>query len=798
MADTKTLTVSVDSFSLTSRYTCTANLDSDGSTISIQTSTPTTVETKKLFAFALPEDATNISAVLSATISDPLYSSRILTINGTTVSENGTRTLSIPVTATTRYVQIPFKYSCRAYAHDTHSTITYQHTSTVTFSNVKLTITYTSDSLGETMLEKHGTTKTTYTDSDNQIWLKGTGSAGQVWNFNVSNVPEGAIVTKATLSFTSGNTYNNAGAVRIFWGTSTSGTRIFYCTGSVEGESRTVDLTSYIPGNGSYSLYFNKTANSSSSQSNIYFTSIKVTVEYTYYVDAPKPPTTVTINNGSSAYVVENGTATLAWSGANSGASNITISSYSIYVNGQLYSTQGASVSSISIPAYTGGAYSWTIGITTSENDTSVQSNPVYCYTYNAPGAPTSITVQRANAEPGGTTILGWSGATDGFYNEVIKYHIYTATSTTGTKTFLGETAETTYEITAPTTKNATNYYWVYSIGKQGLNSPISATYAAFKCYYTAPKAPSGKTLYSAVPSEEVTITWDAAVAGENNPVVGYNIYKNGALLAENITNRSYTVNAADEESIKDSYQIYTIGTYENDVTSLTVFVTTLALPYAVEEIFVDKFVAAQGDTIPIWWNPAPENPKAPKTGYQVLIQTSNDGATWSNEANYTTTNLCTLAIPADNPGVYKRFKIIVLGQNEGQESPEKISKPFYIFDGNFTDNELIVSTTPIKAVHMTEIQDLVNIARDNAALARKTFSEIISGVTSLGEWTEHVTEIREAIDEFNSIHEDWIEIPVNKPTVAVMQQLRDVILYKKQKTLTLDASYLDEAVLGG
>jgi hypothetical protein len=71
---TKTITVNIANFNLVSRYTCTANLDSDGSTISIKTSTPTTDTKNKLFSYALPPDATNASGVLTATFSDGVFS----------------------------------------------------------------------------------------------------------------------------------------------------------------------------------------------------------------------------------------------------------------------------------------------------------------------------------------------------------------------------------------------------------------------------------------------------------------------------------------------------------------------------------------------------------------------------------------------------------------------------------------------------------------------------------------------------------------------------------------------------
>lgn len=121
-----------------------------------------------------------------------------------------------------------------------------------------------------------------YTDGDdNQIWLKGTGTAGQVWKFTVS-LPKGATIISTRLTFASGNTYNVPGRTEIFWGTSEiAANRLWYVSqSSGGGESHTVDLSSHVTGNGTYSLYFRKVANSAGTQSNVYFSGVTVTITY--------------------------------------------------------------------------------------------------------------------------------------------------------------------------------------------------------------------------------------------------------------------------------------------------------------------------------------------------------------------------------------------------------------------------------------------------------------------------------------------------------------------------------------
>ena len=114
-----------------------------------------------------------------------------------------------------------------------------------------------------------------------QIWLKGTGNASQVWSPTVSGLPAGAIINSVTLTFSSGNTYASPGRTEIFWGSeAVAANRLWYVSQS-SGSGGTIDLTGRVKGNGSFSLLFRKTANSAGSQSNVYFSGITITIDYT-------------------------------------------------------------------------------------------------------------------------------------------------------------------------------------------------------------------------------------------------------------------------------------------------------------------------------------------------------------------------------------------------------------------------------------------------------------------------------------------------------------------------------------
>jgi hypothetical protein len=119
-------------------------------------------------------------------------------------------------------------------------------------------------------------------------------------------------------------------------------------------------------------------------------------------------------------------------------------------------------------------------------------------------------------------------------------------------------------------------------------------------------------------------------------------------------------------------------------------------------------------------------------------------------------------------------------------------SRSFSYAVASWTDTSLVVNTTPIRAVHMQELRNAVDLILAYYGLSSYPWAETLSaGMTSLAGWTSHVLEIRTAIEQVatlvngwdmqSSTHNItlpvWIPIPVNKPTAAVMVQLREAVL---------------------
>ena len=94
-----------------------------------------------------------------------------------------------------------------------------------------------------------------------------------------------------------------------------------------------------------------------------------------------------------------------------------------------------------------------------------------------------------------------------------------------------------------------------------------------------------------------------------------------------------------------------------------------------------------------------------------------------------------------------------------------------------WTDSPIVRGVTPVKAVHMTELQTNINRQREALALAAWPFTTIRAGYTSLGDWTAHVEEMRAAIDDAGCTPaDDWTTIDINSPDAFIMEELRAAV----------------------
>lgn len=232
--------------------------------------------------------------------------------------------------------------------------------------------------------------------------------------------------------------------------------------------------------------------------------------------------------------------------------------------------------------------------------------------------APTAPTLSANNTTSTKTT-LSWSGATDNV--TVASYDIYKdgvliANSTTSPYTVTGLSASTSYVFTVKA-KDASNNISV---------SSNAVTVTTLDPDTITPTAPS----LSASGTTNVSTTLTFTGATDNIGVTAYEIYKDGALIA-NVNNSPYTVTGL---STSTTY-IFTVKAKDDagNVSPLSnaVSVTTLAAPAATELYISEYYEGTSNNKVLEITNPTLS--AISLSGYSIKKQSNGSGA-WSFELN--------------------------------------------------------------------------------------------------------------------------------------------------------------------
>lgn len=510
---------------------------------------------------------------------------------------------------------------------------------------------------------------------------------------------------------------------------------------------------------------------------------------------APSAPSTMTIGGGTSAYAAAGTNVTLAWSGAGAGTNN-PITGYHIYRDGAYYTaTTGTSYS---VPAHgtAGSSYSYSV-YTLGTYSNSGASTARVVYTYGAPTAPTSVSVSDATPDAGTNLTLSWSGAGPGSYNSISGYQVYRSTSAGGTYSYLGEVANTgtsgSMQVTAHDTMGSAYYYKVYTVGARS-NSASSVYVSVTSKIYTACSAPTAVSLSAALVNAgaAVTLSWSGAGAGTNNPVSGYGIYRATSAggtysLLGTTASSSYSVMAHNTEGSSYYYKVTASGTKSG-------FDSGLSNAYATLKTNSSPAV------------PAIAAPVTGKTTFnsrpRILVMVGQDAdghAQTLTLSGYSASSIDSLA-PGRKIVMRRTAALTDAGvQNISITATDTLgaasgvaSRSFSYTAASWTDISLVANTTPIKAMHMQELRNAVDQMLTYYGLSVYPWAESLAGgMTSLAGWTSHVLEIRTAIEQVAALVNGWdtqsythnitlpawIPIPVNKPTAAVMAQLREAVL---------------------
>lgn len=533
---------------------------------------------------------------------------------------------------------------------------------------------------------------------------------------------------------------------------------------------------------------------------------IKLVIEHEPAYSACSAPTAVSVSKNN---VAPGDSVTLSWSGAKAGT-GMSISQYQIYrattpdgtysLLTTINSTATSGSTTVTAPTANGSSYYYkvvTIGSVAGYNSAQSSIYAALTCAFTAPAAPSSVTVNNATPDAGGQVTLSWSGATAGTNNAIAGYQVHRATAAGGPYILLQSITSTaasgSLAVTAHATMGSAYYYKVLTVGSLS-NGALSAAYAAVTSkVYTACTAPTAVSLNNALvnPGAAATLSWSGAAAGTNNPIASYDVHRateaGGAYTKlGNSTTTSFAVTAHATQGAVYFYKVVAVGTksgYNSPLSSASASLKSNTAPSAP----TIQAPSASGKTT---YNPKPR--------LLVVVGADSDG----HQQTVTAPGYSPSTAGACAPGkklVLQRIGALMeagnvtdtLTSTDALGLASTASRSYTYGPLTFTDSSLVSGITPIKASHINELRAAINSVREYYGLAPVTWaSTVAAGITSLAGWKAHIQELREALEGIaafingwdtasttnNVTLPEWIAIPQNKPTAAVVRQLRDVI----------------------
>lgn len=603
--------------------------------------------------------------------------------------------------------------------------------------------------------------------------------------------PDAGDTVRLSWSNASAGDYNSVVGYEIYRAASATGMYTKIATVTSSSTSGSTNVAAPTTMNASY--YFKLLvlgARSNSAMSSAY-----ASMTTMVYTDCT-PPSTVTIGGGTAAYAAPGGTVTLTWSDAAGGTNNAIIS-YKIYRGASLAHEVGADVSSYSVAAHSsaGGSYTYTV-VSVGEVSSSVASAARTVYSYGSPSAPSAVNASNATPDAGAEVALSWSGASAGSYNTIIGYDVYRATSESGTyeiiKTVNATATSGTALVTAPATMGASYYYKLRTRGSRGNSSQSSAVAHVTAKVYTACSAPTSVSLSRSIanPGDTSVLSWSGAVGGTNASVSGYEVYRatavDGAytlLATVNATNLS--VNAHATQGSTYFYKIKTLSSpvgFESELSSAHAGLLTNTYPNA-------PIINAPSAANRVTYNPRPRilatvagdpnNVSQTVAAAGYAISTTGGQVIGKKLLLQKTTALATAGAQSVN---------VVSSDSLGGASDPAVAS--FAYDvAQYTDADIVVGLTPIRAAHINELRAALDNVCDYYGIARTAWATTVTaGVTSTLGWVSHITEIQDTIKRVANYVNNWDEatgslditlpafLTARSPTASVVMQLREII----------------------
>lgn len=430
-------------------------------------------------------------------------------------------------------------------------------------------------------------------------------------------------------------------------------------------------------------------------------------------------PTSITV---SSSTVAPGASVKLSWKGAYWGIDS-GISAYKVYratsVDGTysllttISSTSASGSTTVVAPTTENATYYYkvqTISATSGKDSDMSTAYASLTAKYTAVTAPNSVTVDPTNAEPNGEAQLSWKNAAAGTGNAITAYEVYRASTLNA--------ADEDYELLDTVTTSATSgsltvyapgnpgdayYYRIKVIGTLAdLDSGLSAAYASLACTYSVPGAPNkvtlnGETSLYVLPDDELLLEWSGASDGANNPIVGYRIYRDGEVYADNLapTESSYPVEPNSDPNGNYTYTVQTIGKHEDSEESTPCVVYTYTHPTPPTEFTLSDDAPPIGSRVTLSWSGAEAGGHNNITGYSVYrAEEVNGNYTLIENVDSTDTTASCLvdAHPLVSFSYY--FRVETLGTRSGSGMSEAYAT---LTSGETTapDSDVTVVITP-------------------------------------------------------------------------------------------------------
>lgn len=410
--------------------------------------------------------------------------------------------------------------------------------------------------------------------------------------------------------------------------------------------------------------------------------------------------------------------------------------------------------------------------------------------------APTSVSVESNNVAPGASIKLSWSGASAETENPITGYEVYRATSATGTYSKLTSITSTATSgsvyVTAPNTNGSSYYYKVLTVGTEsGYDSEKSSVYATLTCTYSATKAPTSVSLSATTSTgSNVTLSWSGAGAGTNNPITGYTVQRSESSdgstwgsWADLSTTTETSLSVAPPKTAGNyyRYQVRTNGSLGNSdwKTSSNTLRRSYTACGAPTACAVDSALSLVATTLR--WSGATDGYGNPINKYEVQRRSKAPGGSWSAWSAFETTSGTSLSVsPPATAGHYYQYRVRAQGTageayySGWKESTNTLRKAHKTIPA-FTDPTLIVGQTDVKAIHITELQSVMNnILLPFMGVSTVTFTKLERD-SDAKHWGAHVQEIKVAIDSTGFSHEAWVTMQ-DEVTADVIEQLRRIV----------------------